>query len=436
MRRVALISLFLCGFMQVEALEPSDSCGYEIYADEEIRENPFFDADAGNGSAVSQAGVDYAKYPFLDSIANHIALNGADWSQLRNKFAMSEERPLNIVHIGDSHIQAGMSVAPVRRLLQDDFGAEGRGLIVPLRLAGTNEPVDYAIRSDVSFTSERLIRYPWSGRMGFTGISVSPDASNFSITVSANDVFERIRVFYGGDALNVDAVEYKGSGLVYAVNETGSCLEIGLPFPCEEISLRLSTLGSVSLYGMELSGDIIGVAYHAIGINGATYESYNHVENFGEQLAVLSPDLIIISLGTNEAFGRFSHIEFERHVDRLVGSLSAANPEATLLLVTPAECQRRIRRGKKRSASYSVNPNIASVAEAIRSYGVANSVAVYDWYAAAGSAGASARWLSAGLLGRDRVHCTAAGYELTGRMLYYALISTLNLNNHIKDNVQ
>lgn len=416
------------------AQQPADSL-YEELADEDIRENPVF--ESGEPTAVDMASADdYGRYHYLDSLANCISLNGADWSLLQRKFALSGERPLNIVHIGDSHIQAGMSAATVRRLLQDDFGSEGRGLIVPLRLAGTNGPSDYAVRSNVGVCAERLLRFSDDSRMGFTGISVTPDANKFTITVSSREFFERIRVFYGGDALNVDGVEYGGSGLVCAVSEGQSYIEISLPFPCEELSMRLSTLGSVSIYGMELCGDIIGVAYHAIGINGATYGSYNRVGDFGMQLSVLSPDLIIVSLGTNEAFGRFSAVEFGRQLDRFVSDLMNANPSSAILLVTPAECQRRVRRGRRRRASYSVNANIANVAEAIRSYGRSNSIPVYDWYAAAGGEGTSAKWLADGLLGRDRVHCTAAGYELTGRMLYYALVSALQLNNFITDDPQ
>lgn len=430
-KAILLPTIILCGFVVKAQDAVVDSGFVEELQDSEMRENPMFE-----GVDSSVVSVAYDDYPFLNPQANRISLNGADWSALINKFAASEEHVVNIVHIGDSHIQADMSTSVVRRLLQEDFGSEGRGLIVPLRLAGTNEPSDYAIRTDAKVKSEKLLRYPWDGRMGFTGVCLTPEAKTFSVTVSAKEPFERIRVFYSGDPLNVESVDYRDDNLVFATSENGSALEIGLPFPCEEITIELSTLGAVSIYGLELSGDIIGVAYHAIGINGATCESYNRVDDFGAQISVLDPDLIIISLGTNEAFGRFDQTEFKAQLGRLVNGLKSENPSASLLLVTPAECQRRIRRGRKRrSVSYTVNKNIASVSEAIRSFGEANSIAVYDWLEAAGGEGASSHWLKASLLSRDRVHCSRLGYELSGKMLYDALISILNSEKIVTNDI-
>ena len=39
-----------------------------------------------------------------------------------------------------------------------------------------------------------------------------------------------------------------------------------------------------------------------IGVNGATYDDYNNTEIFFNQLPHLNPDLVIVSLGTNESF--------------------------------------------------------------------------------------------------------------------------------------
>lgn len=430
--RFLMIAVLCCSFCVCHAQDETDAEVVEEIADEELRENPVFESDTADNGNEDMRSL-YERYGFLNKDANCINLNGADWSELKNVFAESEERAINIVHIGDSHIQADMSTSMVRRLLQNDFGAEGRGLIVPLKLAGTNEPTDYAIRTDAGFSCDRLLRYPWNGRMGFTGISLTPESKTFSVTVSAKEPFERIRVFYGGDALNVDGVEYQESSLVYAVSDYPSNIEIGLPFPCEEVTIAMSTLGSVDIYGMELCEDIIGVAYHAIGINGATCESYNRIDDFGSQIAMLSPDLIIVSLGTNEAFGRLNSTEFVGQVDRLVNELQRGNPEAAIMFVTPAECQRRVKRGRRRSASYTVNTNIAPISRLIREYGATHNIAVYDWYNAAGGHGASDHWLKAGLLSRDRVHCTLSGYELAGHMLYEAITNIIKPETESND---
>ena len=158
-----------------------------------------------------------------------------------------------------------------------------------------------------------------------------------------------------------------------------------------------------------LSGDRPGLFYHAIGNNGAAYETYNRIGNVGAGIAPLSPDLIIISLGTNEAFGKLNTTSFKNSVDRLVKNIRAANPDALLLLTTPMECHRSVattrkvrvkgKNGKRRtvnrtSRSYSVNPNIAPLRNVILDYGKEHGIAVYDWYEVAGGRGASSSWIS------------------------------------------
>lgn len=417
---VLLLALLFVNPMYASYI-PNDTASVEELSDSYIRENPEI-AEMQGESAGNR--IDYSQYPFLKNSANKINLNGADWTDFVVALNESEVRPVNIVHIGDSHIQADMATGLTRRLLQERFGAYGRGLVVPLKLAGTNEPLDYAIKSNGKFRSEKLLAYPWSCKMGFTGVSLIPETQEFGFTLSAREPFERINVYYEGNSLNVKSVDYGGSPLMYVSNEAVGCLEIGLPFPCEEIILNFASLGEINIYGMELISDMIGVAYHAIGINGATYSNYNNVDGFGNDIAKLSPDLIIVSLGTNEAFGKFNTTDFEHQIDRLVTELQTHNPAAQLLLVTPSECQRRIRRGRRRS--YVVNDRIAQVRNVINEYGKRKGIAVYDWYDVAGGQGASSKWLGSRLLGRDRVHYTFAGYELAGQMLYDALVDLLD----------
>lgn len=405
-------------------------------ADTFIRENPEIESAALPEAAPA---IDYSQYPFLNLKANSIDLNGADWSDLRRLFAASSDTVVSIVHIGDSHIQAEGSTSRTRSLLQERYGSAGRGLIIPFKLAGTNEPRDYSIKSSSSFTTSKLLKQPWEGGMGFSGISLKPSSHIFSFTISAfrrpgsEPDFELVRLYASGMLPRlISATAPDGTVIVTDEYAEGNTLAIYLDEPQSEITLEFESDGACYIHGFELGNQMTGVAYSAIGNNGATYISYNNATDMGQGISPLAPALVILSMGTNEAFGKVSDFEMRNSIDKMVTSLRHALPNATLLLTTPAECQRStwVRTGKKkrRTRSYAVNANVKAMREAIKRYAADNEIACYDWYEVAGGDGCSAKWLKAGLLGKDRIHNTWGGYELTGSLLYDALVKTIENN--------
>lgn len=390
-------------------------------SDLQLRENP--DLDSLYEAEIPIVALD--KYPFLNTDPALLIANGENWSKVVAALSDPDSPDLRVVHIGDSHIQADVATGQTRRLLQQRFGSLGRGLIVPLKLCHTNEPTDYSIKSTSQFDTEKLVDRSWHMPVGFTGVAVSPRQSDFDLTISAQEAFERLYIYFNGSSLTASKALCDGSSVVYnsSCNRPG-CLEIDLPFPCNELALTLHSFGNVDVYGAELISDDIGVAYHTIGINGATFTHYNRINDFGRSISMLEPQLIIISLGTNESFGRFIHDDFVRQVDALVSDLKRHNPDAALLLVTPSECQRKDR-SKRKSAVYVPNTNVALVRSALIDYGSAHAVSVYDWYEAAGGEDSSSEWIKADLFSRDRIHYSLSGYHVAGTMLYEALVNHL-----------
>ena len=61
-----------------------------------------------------------------------------------------------------------------------------------------------------------------------------------------------------------------------------------------------------ALNGVVLESNNPGIIYHNIGVNGAKYSDYNKYPLFFDQLKALQPDLIIVSLGTNESYGKIA----------------------------------------------------------------------------------------------------------------------------------
>lgn len=152
----------------------------------------------------------------------------------------------------------------------------------------------------------------------------------------------------------------------------------------------------------------------------------------GADVARLNPDLVIISLGANEAFGKLSISNITDNIDLLVNDIRRHNKDATILLVTPMECQRsriiRTKKGRRRSRNYSVNANILPIRNAILEYGRKHNISVYDWYDIAGGQGASTKWVKDKLMGGDRIHNTREGYRLQGQLLYEAINDAI-INN-------
>ena len=79
---------------------------------------------------------------------------------------------VNILQLGDSHIQAGHLSGQVMRLFHHAFGNAGRGWIAPFKLSKTNEPDDYFINSVVrDWTAGRCIQRVPKTPIGIGGIS-------------------------------------------------------------------------------------------------------------------------------------------------------------------------------------------------------------------------------------------------------------------------
>ncbi len=162
----------------------------------ELRLNP--EIEVADTSAVS---TDVSLYPFLSFSDNKIELNGDDWNGLADKFAAAGrgDSLFSIVYIGDSHVQADYGGDILRSRLTEASRKAGRGIIIPYRLASTNQPNDYKIQSSTSVVASKLLKQPWRTEMPFTGIGVRPSGKSFGLDISSRMAFSRMRIFYIGE---------------------------------------------------------------------------------------------------------------------------------------------------------------------------------------------------------------------------------------------
>jgi lysophospholipase L1-like esterase len=167
------------------------------------------------------------------------------------------------------------------------------------------------------------------------------------------------------------------------------------------------------------------LSYTDRGINGATCVSFTNEARI-QQIAALKPDLLILSLGTNESHNRRYNSQTHYHqLDELVRLLRAALPDVPLLLTTPPGSYDRS--GTRRRRTYKVNPRTEPAARTIRRFALHHGLAVWNLYEIAGGSRQAARnWWEAGLMRPDHVHYLAPAYVLQGELLAQALIYGYN----------
>lgn len=409
--------------------------------------------DTGRNAAVPLPALSYSVGAERDSVLYPTSLSAffAGLDTLR----AGKDTVLTVVHLGDSHIQAGHYSGKVMRLLQDQFGNAGRGWIAPFKLSKTNEPDDYFISSAAKeWVAGRCIQSTKKVPIGPGGIgirSASPSI-NLDVTIAPNN---------GAGYAFDQAVLYRGAKSMPML-PAGSTKDLVKTFRADSpvipgvladtfrISRQTDTLqlhstrrkqGTDQLlpaasfeniyYGFNLTNGKPGILYHAIGVNGSMFVNYTD-EAYIRQLTLLNPSLLIISLGTNETFGkRFKSEEFAGQIKAFITLAKKHLPTTAFLLTTPPECYKRTYVNKKRT--FVRNSNTQLAAKAIVKVAREEGIACWDLFAATGGKNSNVRWYKNKLMGKDRVHFSKEGYREQGTLLYRALMQTYNQSTDNED---
>jgi lysophospholipase L1-like esterase len=191
--------------------------------------------------------------------------------------------------------------------------------------------------------------------------------------------------------------------------------------PPEGQVLRLAPVttgpGMLECNGFDLESDTPGgVIVDTAGVGGSAFRSWLRGEYFVEQLAMLSPDLVILDLGTNDylAYDRIEPDQ-EKQMRALIRKVRMARPSASILLTTTQDM------------AYNGRP--ATVGEAfvtlVHKIAADEGCAVWDWYHLTGGTGTALSWRDAGLMGKDLIHLSRTGYTKKGEALSESIIDAI-----------
>ena len=159
--------------------------------------------------------------------------------------------------------------------------------------------------------------------------------------------------------------------------------------------------------------DYDGIKYESFGLNGASFRTFCNKTEYLDIIKKIKPDLIIISLGTNDASGDTVYFsDFLNTVHEVISSIRDVKPDADILITTPPDY---IKKGK-------INNNIPLICDYLFVYCDDNNIAYWDLYGVMGGKGSCEKWIEDGLMAKDKIHFTKEGYEIQARWFYEDLI--------------
>ncbi|MBO9154474.1 GDSL-type esterase/lipase family protein [Chitinophaga sp. GCM10012297] len=332
---------------------------------------------------------------------------------------------ISILHVGDSHVQAGFFPDAVKNRLQEKFGDAGPGWVFPYNLAGTNGPNGYRWSSNVRWNEERMVQRNISQWTGPGGISIGRPEGPAQLNFTGQPV-KKMTYWFEGKAM---LPEDKSSSVFEDELEKDlRVAELNGDSARNVAKANFSFIGR--FYGAVAENGEPGILYHAIGINGAQFSHYNQ---FGgrtavSQMELLKPALVIVSLGTNEAFGGVAAAQLRLEIEKMTGEMKKINPEVRFLFTTPPSGMMKKRqvpykkKGKKRTyyrVSYTKVPQATTLRDAMITLCNENGWAYWDLF---GAMKADARFARA--WSGDRVHFNAYGYGLQGQLLAEAVLAS------------
>lgn len=405
--------------------------------------------------------------------------------QKLDSLKIDKKKKINIVHIGDSHIQADVISGIIRKKLQQYFGNAGRGLVFPYRVANTNGAFDVRFSSNISWESQRNI-YPNEGNpVGLSGIALFTKNNDFVLEMTVKNTenyFNSIKIITPknqkmfdlatasktiiienevpkkithtikkGETLSGIADKYDISiNDIKAVNGLkNNMIRMGktLQIPTNEkikksversefIPLELSSnnknyfytsetplnkiyflpnkeASNFALNGIILENNESGILYHNIGVNGAKCSDYNKFPLFFEQLSILNPELIIVSLGTNESFDKLITSDYKIQLNLFLENIRKTNPKVSVLVMSPppSQFQRKF-----------PNAFVADYTKEIINQATVKKTAVWDLFSIMGGLFGVNQNYKEGIISSDKVHYTQAGYVKQGELFTDALL--------------
>lgn len=381
--------------------------------------------------------IDSFNYDFIQ--INHSKTLNLAMSKLNAIMKVSEPNNINnldqkftIVHFGDSHIQADYFSGEIRRILQSHFGEAGNGVIFPYSLCKSYGPKGLESSTTGTWKASNILLSKENNKISIAGYDLKTFDTISKLKFQFNDKFkfpssETLKIWYRLDStttnfylndefVNVNDKKFEGGWGIktFKSNKVVSGFEVS-------ISQKVDSPLGFSFLGFELDQPLKrGINYNQCGVVGAQFSHLiNNANLIISQLKYLTPDLIVFSFGTNEAYDKnIDSAKYFNELNKFFTQLNLILPNTAIIITTAPDTRSQGR----------IPPNQININNQLIKISKTHDVSLFDLNKAMGGWGSLNDWYKNNLVSSDKLHFNASGYALQGKMFSLAFLENYNDN--------
>lgn len=366
-------------------------------------------------------------HPEFDSIQ---FFQNSTMAPFYNAWKSANKEKLEIVFMGDSHIQPDILPGAFRKKLQALLGNGGRGMVFPYSTANTYSSMYYKSTHKGKWTYAKSWIVPPKLPLGVSGMTSKTTDANASFTISfytaLPDSYNKLRIYCKNESNSYDfkltcGDETKKIIVDSSFKNDEPYIEVDVSPIKQTITLNLvkdqPVQNEFEFYGIDIrSSSDTGVVVHCVGVGASRFQAVLYEDLLDEQLPTLNPDLVILDYGTNDyLYDDSVRTSLETEIKKGIKIVRDAVPDATILLTTTQDMLYKYRK---------IHSGIR-FSDLIRSIAKEDSCLFFDWFWISGGYGTIKQFQAKGLAQADGVHLTMPGYTLKGDLLAQAFINTM-----------
>jgi len=247
------------------------------------------------------------------------------------------KKPVTIVHIGDGHIAADRFTSTLRGRLQARFGDAGRGLMAP----GLFRVAEAEIARNGNWTTASSAATD-AGPFGLAGVRLTGREGATLEVAMPRAPFDWAEIMFASTPKTGKVrVEVDGKGDTVGTSTMEPTWQrIRIKAGGSQLKLRVEGGGPVHILSLATGRDAPGVRYINLGVPKATALTPKRWDEdiVAAELKHLSPDLVVVGYGTNEAFDdQLDSQEYSNEFRVLLTRLKAAAPDSALVVIGPPD---------------------------------------------------------------------------------------------------